>query len=91
MLDRISVTDSYGDLGQKVWTFWFNDRDTLVLDTYKVQVRATKRHKWMTQDLWTRQFARDCTIERPAVPDWVKVQVKADLLAQMESILKVEK
>jgi hypothetical protein len=89
--DRISITVPAGDLAQEVWSFWFDDRDTLVLDAYKFQERPSKRHKWVTQAIWTRiDNRRNSTIKNPSVPECIQAQAKADFLAQFESILKVE-
>jgi hypothetical protein len=89
--DHISITVPAGDLTQEVWSFWFDDRDTLVLDSYRFQERKTKRHGWKSQSVWDRiNYNRTTNIERPAIPLWVQAQAKADFIAQFSAGLKVE-
>jgi hypothetical protein len=89
--DRVSITVPSGDLAQEVWSFWFDDRDTLVLDSWRFENRKTKRHKWVTQSVWTRlSISRHSTVERPSIPLWIQTQAKSDFIAQFSAGLKVE-
>lgn len=68
MIPRVAVYQTYGDLQQEEFIFWFDEYTlTLVLDVYRFQVRASKRHKWQTLQRWNRLPSREPNIERDAI------------------------
>lgn len=57
-MQKIAITRG-GDLDQRVWSFWFEDRTaTLWLDEYLHETRPTWRHKFQPIEHYTRLARR---------------------------------
>lgn len=57
-----------GDLIREVYVFTSYD-DRVHLAEYRIQERATKRHKWRTVKCWYRLDKRASNIDKPTVPE----------------------
>ena len=78
---RIEVISDETDTSRQMWCFYVRaglgeTRITLVLDLWRQESRATKRHKWRSDKWekteWGRTGQRENRIPRPTVPDEVK-------------------
>jgi hypothetical protein len=77
-----------GELSRVVYGFWINNRKDsieLVFDSYTVEKRASKRHKWVVEEAWSRlnirsNNGRKALSDRPELPADVAEEAKAELM-----------
>lgn len=78
------------DYSREEWDYYLNEhRMTLVLDSYRLQERPTKRHGWRSVKWWDR-LARPGTeqMDRADVP--TPDHVKAEVLRKFREMITVE-
>jgi hypothetical protein len=83
----MQVERNDGELSRVVYGFWINNRKDsieLVFDSYTVEKRASKRHKWVEEEAWSRLNIRsndNCKrTTRPELPADVAEEAKAELM-----------
>jgi hypothetical protein len=82
------IEDSSG-LRKEIWRYWFNDQDMkLVLDTYGVAERPSKRHNFQPIKQWSRQGHWSQNMKFEDVP--VRDDVRAEVLRQFVARVTVE-
>jgi hypothetical protein len=78
------------DHSREEWRYWLDERGMmLVLDSYKMQVRPTKRHGWRSVRWWER-LARKGTkqMDRADVP--TPAEVRAEVLRKFRESITIE-
>lgn len=69
-MKRIEVVrETDGGFNRAVWDFWyFDSRHALVLDGYRTEFRASKRHKFKVSMIYNRLNSRASSIQEGSVP-----------------------
>ncbi len=72
-------------LSQEVYRFWFWDqRNTLFLDTYERQTKLTRRHKWRTVASYARiGRSSRMTADQVPMPADLFERAKADFVSKI--------
>jgi len=75
----------HNDFKQTVYRFWLKDEIKLLLDSYWLQERKTKRHKFITVKQYNRILQRNNTIKLSDIPfnDEIKRAAKNQLFSQI--------
>lgn len=91
---NITLTDHITENKIEQWSFWFyDDRETLVLDSYKVMQRESRRHKFKI----VKQYSR---LDERGVPPSIRLNVEdvpfdqdigRQAIAELASRIKVVK
>ena len=91
MIKPIRYEYPIDDFHAETWTYWFMDRDMrLVLDEYKLEERATKRHKWKVVAEWDRMRNswHPHQMKREEIPQ--REDVRAEVLRQFIERITIE-
>lgn len=91
MLDHVTFENIAPDgLTGERWSFYLL-YNKLVVNSYSIIERETKRHKWKTLKQWSRHHDRNSMLRQNDVPltDAIKVQAKAEFLRQFEETVTV--
>lgn len=74
---RIEIEDVKTDLERDVYTFWIVDFN-LILDSYKVQFRESKKHKFKNLKTYERIDKRNSTMKLSdfEIPSYIEDDVK---------------
>lgn len=89
MSKNIEVINMSGDsLERQTYSFWINDNLELLMHRFSIETRESKRHKFVTKQLWSFNNRRSNTIkERPIVSDSVKeraINIAKDMIKIVE-------
>lgn len=91
MLDHVTFVNLAPDgLTGERWAFYLH-YNNLVVNSYSVIERESKRHKWKMLKQWSRHPDRNSMLRQNDVPltDAIKVQAKAEFLRQLEEAVTV--
>jgi hypothetical protein len=74
---NIGIEDVKTDLERVTYSFYIRDYK-FILDSYKVQYRESKRHKWKNLKSYERLFSRQNTIKLSEfeIPLFIQIEVK---------------
>lgn len=76
---NFQIIVSIDDLNQDVYIFYVYDLE-IILWKYEKQYRQSKRHKWVTKNMYLKNNMRDSTIKQVVIPEEVKRQVISKLV-----------
>lgn len=96
-MNRVQIIkDSDTGLAREVWTFWFHDsRDTLFLDSYAYEERASRRHKHKVVRFYDRmshrQYPGRIQVHEVPLPEGLFEQAKVKFVEQIKVALWPQK
>jgi hypothetical protein len=90
----IDIVRMDGDLSRKVWTFavftYHNRGFGLTLESYAVETKPSRRHKWRPVALWERTpMDSDYDGERLPIPASIPDDVQAELRQRVAAELTI--
>jgi len=83
---NIEIVLNGDELNREVYNFILDQGLFVYFNSYFVQRRITKRHKWATKDNWQRLDKRDSTIQQVYIPVTVKEQLKKIIIEMVQDI-----